>query len=221
METENLPAQLQSQLDRAADVIRSSGSVLVVSHIDADGITAGSIAAETLRRLGKRFELRFEKSITEEVIGEINGAPEDTVWICDLGSAYMSRFQRQNVIVTDHHVPDPNWRTGQTDLFSFNVAFQLNPHLYGVDGGYCICGAGMTYLLSRTLDPANRDLAHLGVIGAVGDFQDDRESRLVSWNRIVLRDAVEAGDITVSEGIRYYGRETRPLVKFLEYGEEP
>lgn len=101
------------------------------------------------------------------------------------------------------------------------MAFQLNPHPYGVDGGYCICGAGMTYLLSRTVDPANRDLAHLGVIGAVGDFQDDRESRLVGWNRIVLRDAVDAGDITVSEGVRYFGRETRPLVKFLEYGEDP
>lgn len=117
METEVIPAELQRQFEMAAEVVRSQGSFLVVSHIDADGITAGSIAAETLRRLGKDFTLRFVKGITDQVIGEIETSPQDAVWICDLGSAYISRFRRQNVIITDHHVPDPDWRSGQTDLF--------------------------------------------------------------------------------------------------------
>lgn len=47
----------------------------------------------------------------------------------------MSRFDRPNIIVTDHHVPDAEWVTsGQTRLFQFNASFLLNPHLYGADG---------------------------------------------------------------------------------------
>ena len=61
----------------------------------------------TLERLGKQFVMDFEKKISEETIDKINGCEYDMVWICDLGSAYMSRFVRNGVVVTDHHVPDP------------------------------------------------------------------------------------------------------------------
>lgn len=55
----------------------------------------------------------------------------------------------------------------------------------------------------------------------MGDFQDDRECRLTGWNRAILDDAAAEGDVSVSEGVRYYGRETRPIAKFLEFGEDP
>ena len=104
-------------------------------------------------------------------------------------------------------------------LEAFGTVHQLNPHLYKVSGSYEVSGAGMTYLLARTISPENVDLAYLAVIGAIGDFQDTRESQLVGWNRIILDDAVKAGDITVSNGIRYFGRGTRPILQFLQYGE--
>ncbi len=193
----------------------------MVSHIDADGITAGTIAAITLERLGKQHVLVFEKKISEETIERINGCEYDMVWICDLGSAYMSRFVRSGVVVTDHHVPDPSWRRGQTSLEGFLSSYQMNPHMYGRSGSFEVCGAGMTYLLSKTIDSKNIDLAHLAVVGAIGDFQDNRYSRLVSYNRLILRDAEEAGDVSVGQGIRYFGRETRPVLQFLQYGSEP
>ncbi len=193
----------------------------MVTHIDADGITAGSIAAIALDRLGKEFTIDFEKKITDEVIDRVNGCWYDLVWVCDLGSAYMSRFVRSGIVVTDHHVPDPRWRSGQTFLDGFMSSFQLNPHLYGRSGSFEVCGAGMTYLLSKALDPKNTDLAYLAVIGAVGDFQDGRCARLVSYNRLILQDAVDAGDITVGYGVRYFGRGTRPVLQFLQYGGEP
>lgn len=213
------PQKFVRDMEQAAAALRKAESVTVVSHIDADGITSGAIASETLGRLGIPHELVFEKKITDEVVRRVNGDPNDFVWICDLGSAYMSQFTRDGLVVTDHHVPDPKWRVGQSSLDFFRTSYQLNPHLYGVSGTYGICGAGMTYLLSKTIDPGNRDLAYLAVVGAVGDFQDSDESKLISWNRPVLRDAVEAGDIVVSNGIRYYGRGTRPIVQYLQYGE--
>ncbi len=214
-----LPEKLLGDLRRAARVVKGAETVTVVTHIDADGITAGSIAAETLRRLGKEYTLVFEKKITEEAVERINSDSADLVWICDLGSAYMGQFTRSGLVVTDHHVPDPKWRSGQSSLEAFGTVHQLNPHLYKVSGSYEVCGAGMTYLLSKAIDPKNQDLAYLAVVGAIGDFQDSREYRLVSWNRIILNDAIEAGDVEVENTIRYFGRGTRPLVQFLQYGE--
>lgn len=175
----------------------------------------------TLERLGKQFVLDFEKKISEETIEKINGCEYDMVWICDLGSAYMSRFVRNGIVVTDHHVPDPSWRSGQTFLEGFLSSYQMNPHMYGRSGSFEVCGAGMTYLLSKAIDSRNVDLAYLAVVGAIGDFQDNRYSRLVSYNRLILRDAEEAGDVSVGHGIRYFGRETRPVLQFLQYGSEP
>ena len=214
-----LPSALLTNLRNAARALRKARSVTVVSHIDADGITAGAIASQTLSRLGILHELHFEKKIAPETVEQINSDPADIVWVCDLGSAYMSMFTRNGIIVTDHHTPDPKWRSGQTSIDSFGVAYNINPHLYGVSGSYAVCGAGMTYLLSKTIDPANIDLAYLAVIGAIGDFQDTRESALISWNDIILKDAVEAGDVECGTGLRYFGRFSRPLIQFLQYGE--
>ncbi len=206
---------------RAADALRDARDVLVISHIDADGITAAAVAARTLERLGKPYTLDFEKKIAAETVAMINASPASLVWICDLGSAYMTQFTRDGVLVTDHHVPDPAWRRGQTVLDGFSGSYHVNPHLWGRDGTTEACGAGMTYLVARTVDPGNRDLAVLGLIGAVGDFQDTAQGRLVGWNRAILADAVANGDAVCRQGLRYFGRETRPLISFLQYGSEP
>lgn len=108
--------RLDRDLRVAADVLRDAKSVRVVTHIDADGISAGAIADMTLDRMGKEHTVGFEKKITEEAIRSINSSPEDVVWICDLGSGYLSEFRRDGLVVTDHHVPDPKWRGRQTRL---------------------------------------------------------------------------------------------------------
>jgi len=213
--------RLIRDLEEAAAAVRSAESVLVITHIDADGIASGGIASLTLDRLGKKYTIVFEKKISEETVAMINRSTEDIVWICDLGSAYLSEFKRPGMVVTDHHIPDPKWRSMQTSMDDFGGVYHLNPHSYGVSGSYEVCGAGMTYLLSRTIDPDNRDLAYLAIVGAVGDLQDNRESRLIGYNRAILNEAVSAGDVAVEEDIRYFGRDYRPLVQFLQYGNDP
>ena len=209
--------RLQRDLDSAAQALREAGSILIISHIDADGISAGAIADITAERLGKEHTVRFEKKISEETVELINSSTEDVVWICDLGSGYLSEFHRDGIVVTDHHVPDPRWRRSQTVLDSFSGIMHLNPHSYGMDGSYEICGAGMTYLLSKAVDPANIDLAYLAVVGAVGDFQDSNHSALVSMNRTVMADAEANGDLAVDMDLRFFGRETRPINQYLQF----
>lgn len=202
-------------------MIRDASTVRVVTHIDADGISSGAIADMTLERLGIDHTVDFEKKITDEVVAGVNSGKEDVVWICDLGSGYLSEFDRDGLVITDHHVPDPKWRGHQTMLDSFCGIQHLNPHSYGLDGSYEVCGAGMTYLLSKELDPSNTDLTHLAVVGAVGDFQDSNERRLVSLNRTILQDAVAAGDVVIEEDLRYFGRDTRPINQYLQYSSDP
>ena len=214
-------ARMNRDLASAARGLKGAKNVLVISHIDADGITAGSIANITLDRMGVEHRVRFVPKLDEESINLINTAPEDYVWICDLGSGYLSEFDRPNLIVTDHHVPDPKWRKKQTVLDSFVSVDHLNPHSYGFDGSYEVCGAGMTYLLAKEIDPKNKDLAYLAVIGAVGDVQDAHDSKLVSINRNILYDAQDAGDVVTEEDLRLFGRETRPIIQFFQYCSEP
>jgi len=213
-------SRLIRDLETAAAAVRSAESVLVVTHIDADGIASGGIASATLDRLGKEHRIVFEKKITEDTISTINDSADDIVWICDLGSAYLSEFKRSSIVVTDHHIPDPKWRCSQTSIDNFTQIHHLNPHTYGVSGSYEVCGAGMTYLLSKTIDPANKDLAYLAIVGAVGDLQDNRESKLIGYNRSILQEAVSNGDIIVEEDVRFFGRDYRPLVQFLQYSND-
>ena len=216
-----LEGKIIDDLRRAASVISSAHSVTVVTHIDADGITSGAIASMTLERLGKEHRVVFEKKLTEESMSAINNDPNDVVWVCDLGSAYLSEFKRSGVVITDHHMPDPKHRKKQTFIDDFFDIDHLNPQTYGLSGSYEACGASMTYLLSKTIDPKNRDLAFLAVIGAVGDLQDERESKLVSYNRMILEDAVSESDIVTLDDLRFFGRDSRPLVQFMQYSNDP
>ncbi len=213
-------AAFDKAAERAAEAIRGADYVRVITHIDADGISAGSIASLALDRLGIKHEVVFEKKITEEVVSYVN-VSENLVWICDLGSGYVSEFNKNGLVITDHHVPDSRKKRRQTVLEDFAAIYHVNPHLYGMDGSKEISGAGVTYAVAKKLNPENTDLAYLAIIGAVGDFQDSKENGLVGINRLILEDAVNEGDMIVERDLRLFGRETRSLIQYLQYSNEP
>ena len=212
---------LRRDLEKAAGRIRAAKDFLVVAHIDADGISSAAIATETCRRLGKDYDMLFAKKMDEATIEAINNSKRDLVWIVDLGSGYLSNYTRSNIVITDHHVPDPKWRKGQTMLDSFQIIEHINLHNYGMDGSVEGCGATMTYLVAKTVNAYNKDLAYLVVVGACGDIQDRVGYRLTGLNEIVLADAVENGDVVVKKDLRLFGRETRPITQFFQYGNDP
>ncbi|MDR0334539.1 MAG: DHH family phosphoesterase [Methanomassiliicoccaceae archaeon] len=214
-------ARLERDAARAASAVSNASDVLVVAHIDADGIAAAAIASRTLERLGKKHEVRFEKKLDDESIDAVNRSAASLVWLVDLGSGYLSMITRQNVLVTDHHVPDPKWMSGQTSLFDFSGLIHVSPHSCGMDGSGEISGAGVTYAVSKAIDAKNADLAYLAVIGATGDVQDQSGSGLIGYNRRILRDAAGNGDIEAVDDLRLFGRETRPLTQFLQYCNDP
>ena len=199
-------------LERAkslADIIRKHENIHIVTHIDADGITSGAIAVQTLSRLGKNYSIEFVKQLDPLTIEHIKDENYELVWFTDLGSSITDRSFP--MIISDHH----------RCIDDSNSLYHLNPHLFGLDGSIYISGAGVTYLVAKMLDSNNIDLSALAIIGACGDLQDHKYRKLVGGNREILKDAIKVGIVKVETDIQYFGRETRPIHKLLQYSTDP
>jgi len=194
-----------------AAIIRSSKKIHIVTHIDADGIAAGAIASETLRRLGKEYSLECVKQLDEVVLNKLLAEDYELVWFTDLGSGISTQYLEIKKIITDHHQCAPN----------SDAPFHFNPHLFGRDGSFELSGAGATYLVSKALSCTNKDLSALAIVGAIGDLQDRKFCELRGMNIEIVNDGKEAGVLKTLKDIRYFGKETRPLSKLLQYTNDP
>lgn len=220
-----LPPPMADAAAGAARRISGCSDAVVATHIDADGIAAASIASGTLRRLGIRHEVMFFKKLDDAAISSLYGSDADLVWFTDLGSGSVSKLGALPTVVTDHHVPDsasPHRVTnGQATLSEFAPVHHVNPHLHGISGATDLSGAGATFLAAVAVDEDNAEFAGMAVLGAVGDLQDQRTRRLEGLNRSVLSLACDKGIVVAQEDIRFFGRETRPIYKMLEYSSDP
>ena len=221
-------AGFDQQAKEIADFLLSCKKITVVGHIDADGITATSIAYKSLQDQRLNVNFNFIKKIDENEIKRINKLDSDGVLLVDLGSGYASKLDHHGLCIADHHEVDPGGhptpkRKGQVSLLDFESgkSRHLNPHLFGFDGSKELSGAGAAYSIAKAMDGRNRNLAHLAIVGAVGDFQDSSECRLIGLNRRILDDAECVGSVRTSHDVRYFGRESRPLVNFLKYSSDP
>lgn len=194
-----------------AERLDEADRVHVVSHIDADGLASGAVATETLERAGIPHDIEFLKTLQESDVDRLAGEGHDFVWFVDLGAGVVPRLEEQGLDygIADHHVPKGEGRN------------HLNPHLHGLEGARWVSGAGAAYLVARELAPTHRDLAAVAVVGAVGDLQDRDRGRLVGLNRLLVQEARKAGHLATRIDTRYYGRETRPVPKVLEYADDP
>jgi len=200
---------LISRAKKLTELVRRQREVLVVTHIDADGITSGSIAKKTLDRLGIENDIFFAKQLDKDYLEEI--ADRNVfVWFTDLGSGQLDLINEKGIdyCITDHHV-------SQGDSI-----FQLNPHDFNVDGSYELSGATTTYLMALQMG-SNYDLVPLAITGAVGDLQDSRKGKLIGVNREIMKSAVKNGYLNSVRDIRLFGKQTRPIYKMLEYSYDP
>jgi RecJ-like exonuclease len=222
-------SQLLKRAKELADFLIKHKKALIITHIDADGIAAGSIASQALKRKGIDFDIRFVKKLDENEINKIKNENPQLVWFTDLGSGALPMLAGLNVVITDHHVPAQTGilKKDRTNILNWadtsfeDTTLQLNPHLVGLNGANDISGAGTTYLVAKSLDKKNLDLSSLAIVGAVGDLQDSKDLQLEGTNREILMDAKKAGVLNWKKDIRYFGRETRPIAKLLQYGNDP
>jgi single-stranded-DNA-specific exonuclease len=204
-------SSLLKRANEVAAIIRKAHTIHIVTHVDADGITSGAIASETLRRSGKEYSLECIKQLDEVVINKLLSENHELVWFTDLGSGISNQYPEIHKIITDHHECPPD----------SDAPFHFNPHLFGRDGSYELSGAGATYLVSKALNEKNKDLSALAIIGAIGDLQDRKYCELRGMNTEIVQDGKDAGVLKTVKDIRYFGKETRPLSKLLQYASDP
>jgi len=185
--------------------IERDANILLVTHHDADGLSAGGLMGRAIYREGGRFTARTFTDLTEEKINQLVSEKFDLNVFLDLGTVFIKNLRKvfnEDWIVIDHH-----------QLVEDKDHHLLNPYLFEISGDFEISGSGLAYLVAKEMNLRNRALSYLGIVGAVGDRQDVGKGRkLVSLNReVVLKDAEDLGLIETSEDLIFYGRESRPI----------
>jgi RecJ-like exonuclease len=191
--------------------VHRSHTVRIVTHIDADALSAAGIAASCLQRAGIDYRVTYCKSLDNATLTRIREDRAELSWFTDLGSAVHEQLGDGDKIITDHHEVHQ-----VADSLSFP---HVNPHVQGIAQDDSISGAGCAYLVATAFESKNADLAATAIVGALGDLQDMRNGRLVGLNRKILADGEAHGVVRAQEDIRFFGRSTRPLPKFLRYAD--
>ena len=188
--------------------------VRIISHIDADGISACATLIKALLRESRLHAVRVVQNLNETAVKELAREEYPAVVFVDLGSGQLNdivtHLKGKQVFILDHHPPQP------CEVPSW--VMQVNPHLFGMDGGSVISGSGVAWLFARALNAANGDMAHIALIGMLGDMQSADASSL---NRSIVEAACSSGKVSSRKGLRLFGMQTRPLHKVLEYSTDP
>jgi single-stranded-DNA-specific exonuclease len=188
--------------------------IRVISHLDADGICACSILLKAFNHDNRNYSISIVQQLNEKILISLAKEPYNYYFFTDLGSGQIDLINKylkgKVAFILDHHElkeTQPNE----------NVV-HVNPHLYGIDGGKEISGSGVVYLFTNKLNN-KKDMAHIAVIGAIGDVQENHGFEKL--NASILQAAVEQGKIQIKKGLRVFGVQTRPLHKILEYCSDP
>ena len=200
-----------------AQEIKKKTNLLVVSHVDADGLTAAAIVCTALERCDLDFKSLFFRQLDGPALDKVADHCADLVIFTDLGSGMIQQICDRSIsaVVADHHKP--------AACEARSIA-HINPHLVGADGATHLSGSGTSSFWQGRWHPSpgnNDDLAALAVVGAVGDLQDMACGHLVGINRHILDIGSRAGTVSFSRDIKFFGRQTRPVCKMLEYSQDP
>ena len=187
--------------------MRQAGSeVTVVHHNDADGLSSAAVLQTALRRANFTVRRVCIERVHPPIVARIHDRFPSTILYVDLGAqaapmiSEINRGRRLTIILDHHHPQKP------TDPQVLNIATEL----FGLSGDMDIAASTAAYFFARELPPpssppraggkkgGNRDLAYLGVLGAVGDCHE-RDGRLIKENREALMEAVEQGHVEIAK----------------------
>ncbi|MBR9680615.1 MAG: DHH family phosphoesterase [Candidatus Altiarchaeota archaeon] len=184
-------------LERVVKRIRELEDPLVVCHIDADGLSSGGIVKKTLDTLDMKPEVMPIRQLDQTTYDDI---PWDRNLIfVDLGSG-KPEWTRSHVVI-DHHQPIQK------------PPYHFNAHDLGINGSREISASGLSYIISKELI-GHSELAGPAVVGAMGDRV---KVPLKGYSKVPL----ETKWVKTVKGLRYYGRETRPISLMLQYASDP
>ncbi len=198
--------------------IRRKNPITIFSHLDADGLTAASILGIALARAKFSFQIKILERLEYALLQDMKEKQpkNSTIFFSDIGTGVLDAFhdwtETHEIFILDHHGIN-----GTPDLPA-NI-HHINPHVFSIDGGAEISGAGVVYLVAKSMDFNNTDLSQLAIIGALGDRQDQgKNSSLIGINQIIVEDAVKLNLISNNVSVWFFDR-TRSIQSILQYSD--
>ncbi|MDE1764018.1 MAG: DHH family phosphoesterase [Thaumarchaeota archaeon] len=202
--------------DKVSDCIKSGKNISVITHLDCDGITSGSIVTKALIRSGAKCTVKTVNEFGKNLIDRLKNDSRQFHIITDLGGGFARDLDNaldDNWIAVDHH---------QIPQEEFDNDRVINAWKYGLDGGLDVSAGGMAYLVSNALHTENTDLAWIAVVAALGDRQDRGEKKsFTGVNVEIAATAKKNRQLEIDLDILLVGRETRPLPDALAFTSQP
>ena len=202
--------------DKVSECIKSGKSISVITHLDCDGITSGSIVTKSLIRSGARCTVRTVNEFGKNLVDKLRKDSREFHIITDLGGGFAKDLDEglgDNWVVVDHH---------QIPQEEFDNERVINAWKFGIDGGLEVSAGGMSYLVSQALHKENTDLAWIAVVAALGDRQDQGEKKsFTGINLEIASTAKKNGQVEIDLDVLLVGRETRPLPDALAFTSHP
>ena len=202
--------------DRVSDCIKTGKNISVITHLDCDGITSGSIVTKSLIRAGAKCTVRTVNEFSKNILEKMKNDSRQFHIITDLGGGFAKDIDNalgEEWIVVDHH---------QIPQEEFDNQKVINAWKYDVDGGKDVSAGGMAYLVSKALHKENTDLAWIAVVAALGDRQDQGEKKsFTGLNLEIAAIAKKNNQVEIDLDILLVGRETRPLPDALAFTSQP
>ena len=214
--TNKLDSALSYFHDKVSDCIKSGKNISIITHLDCDGITSGSIVTKSLIRSGARCTVRTVNDFNHNLVEKMKNDSRELHIITDLGGGFAKDLDTaldNNWIVVDHHqIPEEE----------FDNERVINAWKYNIDGGTEISAGGMTYLVSQALHKENTDLAWIAVVSALGDRQDQGEKKsFLGINLEIASTAKKNNQVEIDLDVLLVGRETRSLPDALAFTSHP
>jgi len=190
-----LPDGFSDSLKHALKIINASAQLRVVSHYDADGLSAAAIMTIALSRAHKRFHLTVRKGLEPGDIEAMAKEGNEAILFLDMGSGQVEALERLDarIAALDHHKP----------IRKSKKVVQANPHFYGMDGMSEASAASVSFLLAITMDPCNWDLSPIALAGIIGDRQ--HMGGMKGINQQILDYALEKKFVAVQKGLNLKG----------------
>ncbi|HXU95583.1 MAG TPA: DHH family phosphoesterase [Candidatus Nitrosotalea sp.] len=202
--------------DRVSECIKSGKNISVITHLDCDGITSGSIVTKSLIRAGAKCTVRTVNEFSKNILEKMKSDSRQFHIITDLGGGFAKDIDNalgDDWIVVDHH---------QIPQEEFDNQRVINAWKFDVDGGKDVSAGGMAYLVSKGLHKENTDLAWIAVVAALGDRQDQGEKKsFTGLNLEIAATAKKNSQVEIDLDILLVGRETRPLPDALAFTSQP
>ncbi len=206
----------------AREIVKNAKDIVLVFHNDADGLASGTIAKVALERLGIKPTMYCLEKMYPEVVETIHKHHGSALFIyTDIGSGEVDLIERVNkgtVIILDHH---------KTKKAKTSNTINLDPELFGMNGGEDACGATLAYLFFKDLADIHEyiDLAIIGMQEIPGPPRGLNKTVAGEYGKPIEHQKLErfgkiarsvSRDLTVLGSVGYY---TNGVIAGMELAE--